>query len=179
MAKTPSSLRGVVLVGHGGVAKDCPRELVRRFKALEVQRSVQGGEPTQEEIELGRQIRGWPRTPATDPYQAGLRCLASGLQALLTDERLIVAFNEFCAPSLEEAVETLVSEGVEVITVLTSMLTPGGVHSEVEIPQILDRLRERYTAVELRYAWPFDMNRLARMLADHVHQFEPAQRASA
>jgi sirohydrochlorin cobaltochelatase len=171
MDKSEESVRGVVLVGHGGVAKDCPRDLVRRFKALEAQRSLCGAEPTEEERELDEQIRRWPRTPATDPYKAGLECLAAGLQPLLAGERLVVAYNEFCAPSLEEAVEGLVSGGATTITVLTSMLTPGGVHSAVEIPQILDRLRQRYPSVDLRYAWPFDMNRVARMLADHMHQF--------
>jgi sirohydrochlorin cobaltochelatase len=149
------------------------------LKALEAQRAARTGEPTEEEAELDRRIRRWPRTPVTDPYKAGFECLASGLQSILTEERLVVAYNEFCAPSLEEAVEQLAGEGTTIITVLTSMLTPGGVHSEVEIPSILDRLRCRYPTLELRYAWPFDVNRIARMLADHVRQFEPQQRASA
>jgi len=170
---------GVILVGHGGVAKDCPRELVRRFKELEGARAARGGEPTDEELAVDRQIRHWPRTPATDPYKAGLECLAAGLQSMLPEERVVVAYNEFCAPSLEEAVAQLAGEGASVISVATSMLTPGGVHSEQEIPEILERLRRRHAGVELRYAWPFDMNRVARLLADQVHQFEPQQRASA
>lgn len=169
----------VVLVGHGAVAKNCPRDLVRRFKALEAQRTANGGDPTAEEMELDERIRRWPRTPANDPYKAGLECLAAGLQSLLDEERVVVAYNEFCAPSLEGAVERLAAEGVPVVTVVTSMLTPGGVHSEVEIPEILDRIRHRHPLVEVRYAWPFDMGRIARMIADHVRGFEPQQRASA
>lgn len=179
MEASARTTHGIVLVGHGAVAKDCPRGLVRRFKALEAQRAARGGEPAEEEIELERRIRHWPRTPATDPYKAGLEFLAAGLQSLLAEERVLVAYNEFCAPSLEEAVEQLAAERMSVITVVTSMLTPGGVHSEVEIPEILARLRRRHRTIELRYAWPFDTNRIARMLADHVRQFEPQQRASA
>jgi sirohydrochlorin cobaltochelatase len=31
-------VRGVVLVGHGGIPKDCPQELVTTLKRLETQR---------------------------------------------------------------------------------------------------------------------------------------------
>ena len=70
--------RGVVLVGHGGIPKDYPRELVTKLRALEAKRRATGGPPTPEEIELDTKIRRWPRTPKTDPYQAGLEALAAG-----------------------------------------------------------------------------------------------------
>ena len=31
-------VRGVILVGHGGIAKDCPPELITKLKRLEAQR---------------------------------------------------------------------------------------------------------------------------------------------
>ena len=34
--------RATVLVGHGGVPKDCPHELVRKLKQLEAQRRASG-----------------------------------------------------------------------------------------------------------------------------------------
>ena len=52
-----------------------------------------------------------------------------------------MAYNEFCAPTLEESVEELIKKGATHITVTTTMFTPGGSHSEVEIPEILDHLR--------------------------------------
>jgi len=51
------------------------------------------------------------------------------------------------------------------ITVVPSMLTPGGVHSEIEIPEALAALRTRFPDVELRYAWPFDAAAVADLLA--------------
>jgi sirohydrochlorin cobaltochelatase len=51
------------------------------------------------------------------------------------------------------------------------MLTPGGSHSEVEIPEILDHLRPQYPEVELRYAWPFDLKLVANTLAEQVTRF--------
>ncbi len=52
------------------------------------------------------------------------------------------------------------------------MLTPGGSHSEIEIPKILDDLRGRHPSLAIHYAWPTDLGLMARMLADHLKQFD-------
>ena len=163
--------RGIVLVGHGGIPADCPRELVTNLKRLEAQRRESGGPPTAEERELDRRIRLWPRTAETDPYKAGLESLAAHVRPLLTESLFAVAYNEFCAPTLEEAVADLIAAGARDITVVSSMLTPGGAHSEVEIPQTLQRLREQHPHGLLRYAWPFDRDSVAAMLARHLRDF--------
>jgi sirohydrochlorin cobaltochelatase len=161
----------VILVGHGAVPKDYPRDRIMRMKALEGRRQTTGEAPTSEEIDLEHGVRSWPRTPATDPYQTGFESLAASLSPLLPHVLFKLAYLEFCAPTLEETVNDVVSAGATTVLVAPSMLTPGGVHSEVDIPQILDRLRERYPAVTLRYAWPFDMSRVAHLLAEHLQQF--------
>jgi sirohydrochlorin cobaltochelatase len=84
---------------------------------------------------------------------------------------LALAYNEFCAPTLEESVEELIKKGATHITVTTTMFTPGGAHSEVEIPEILDSLRPRHPEIELRYAWPFDLRVIAKILAEQVRRF--------
>ncbi|MBH0197829.1 MAG: hypothetical protein HP497_00200 [Nitrospira sp.] len=48
----------------------------------------------------------------------------------------------------------------------TTMLTPGGSHSEVEIPETLARLRPRHPGIDLCYAWPFDLQLVAKTLAE-------------
>ncbi|HEY5649708.1 MAG TPA: CbiX/SirB N-terminal domain-containing protein [Nitrospiria bacterium] len=164
----PATKKGVILVGHGGIPKDIPRENVTRFKALEGSRRKTGEAPSQEERELDQRIRRWPRTPENDPYKAGLESLAEKLRPLLGEARLVLAYNEFCAPTLEEAVEELVREETHEITVLTSMMTPGGIHSEVEIPETLETLQAAYPAVSFRYIWPYDMARVAQMLSEHI-----------
>jgi len=72
---------------------------------------------------------------------------------------------------LEESVEELIKKGATHITVTTTMFTPGGAHSEVEIPEILDSLRPRHPEIELRYAWPFDLQVIAKILAEQVRRF--------
>jgi sirohydrochlorin cobaltochelatase len=163
--------RGIVLVGHGGIPKDCPQDLVTRLKRLEAQRRAAKQPPSSEELELDQKIRCWPRTAATDPYQSGLEAVADALRPHLNGALFAVAYNEFCAPTLEEAVEDLVGKGATHITVTTTMFTPGGSHSEVEIPEILDQLRPQHPDVELRYAWPFDLQSVANTLAEQVKRF--------
>jgi sirohydrochlorin cobaltochelatase len=163
-----TAIDAVVLVGHGAVPSDCPRDLLTRLKALEGRRRATGGRMTDEETELDARIRRWPRDAATDPYGAGLEALAGRLRPLLRGARLVVAYNEFAAPTLDEAVDGLVTGGATSIAVVPSMLTPGGVHSEVEIPETIVRLRAKHPAIALRYVWPFDLDAVARLLAAHV-----------
>jgi sirohydrochlorin cobaltochelatase len=163
-----ASKTGVILVGHGGIPKDCPRHLVTQLKRLEGDRRSSGRPPSPEEIDLDRTIRHWPRSTETDPYQAGLQTVASALQRLLDGVLCGIAYNEYCTPTLEEAVGDLIRQGATDITVITTMFTPGGSHSEVEIPEILNDLRPRHPGVELRYAWPFDLNLVAQTLAEQL-----------
>lgn len=167
----PTAIHGVILVGHGGIPKDCPQELVTRLKRLEAQRRATKMPPTPEELQVDRTIRRWPRTAETEPYQAGLESVASRLRAQLDGALFAVAYNEFCAPTLEESVEELIKQGATKITVTTTMFTPGGSHSEIEIPEILEQLGRQYPTVALRYAWPFDLNLVATTLAEQIKRF--------
>lgn len=66
----------VVLVGHGGVPSDYPRDRLVRLRSLEARRRAVGGAISDEERELDRHGRAWPRSARTDPYQAGLLAVA-------------------------------------------------------------------------------------------------------
>ena len=161
-----TSSEAVVLVGHGGVAKDTPRELVRELRMLEAKRHREGGPMSAREAELDDKVRNWPRTPRTDPYKYGIGKLAEALRPMLGDRELTIAYNEFCAPSIDTAIDALVARGITDIAVITTMFTPGGSHSEYEIPEILAAARERHPTARIRYAWPFDLQRAAAFLRD-------------
>lgn len=169
-------IRGVILVGHGGIPKDCPQELVTQLKRLEAQRRAAKTVPSQEERELDARIRLWPRTPATDPYQSGLEAVAAQLKPHLDGALFALAYNEYCAPNLAESVEELIKKGATEITVITTMFTPGGSHSEVEIPEILEQMRPLHPNVELRYAWPFDLSVVATTLAEQIRRYSNEHR---
>jgi sirohydrochlorin cobaltochelatase len=163
---------GVILVGHGGIPKDYPQELVTKLKRLEAQRRASGSPMSQEELELDTKIRTWPRTADTDPYQAGLESLGTQVRPLLNGAQFALAYNEFCGPTLSEAVEDLIGKGATTITIVSTMFTPGGSHSEFEIPEELQELRSRHPGVKLNYAWPFDLSQVANMLLDHIQKFQ-------
>lgn len=166
-------IRGVLLVGHGGIAKDCPAELVSKLKRLEAQRRAAGTPPSREEQELDATVRRWPRTDATDPYRAGLESVGAALRSLLNGALFALAYNEFCAPTVEESIEDLISRGATEIVVATTMLTPGGAHSEIEIPEILERMRATHPNITIQYAWPFAQSTIAEVLHKQVRQFMP------
>lgn len=170
-AETLGRPSAVVLVGHGAVARDCPRPLVTRLKTLEAQRRGSGSPPTDEETALDARIRRWPRTADNDPYRAGLESLADHLRSRLPGVRVAAAYNEFCAPTIGEAVDALIASGAAEILVVPSMLTPGGVHAEVDIPQAVARVRSRHREVAVHYAWPVDLNLVGEILVRHLGRF--------
>ena len=163
--------KGIILVGHGGIPKGYPQDLITKLKRLEAQRRASGSSMSSEELELDMKVRTWPRTPQSDPYQAGLEALGAAMKPLLNGALFGLAYNEFCGPTLAEAVEELIGQGAESITVVSTMFTPGGSHSESEIPEELKELRRKHPNVTLTYAWPYNLVQVSKMLVEHIKNF--------
>ena len=163
----------VILVGHGGMPSDIPRETVEKFMSVHKTRVKTGSPISAQEVELDNTIRHWKRTPETDPYKSGLETLASRMGPLLGNYTVKTAYNEFCYPSIADAVEELVNENFAKIILVTTMITRGGSHSEREIPEELEALRLRYRDIDIQYAWPFSVDTFALYLATHVRTFDP------
>ena len=163
--------KGIILVGHGGIPKGYPADEVSKLKRLEAQRRASGKPMSAEELALDTKIRTWPRTPETDPYQAGLEALGAQMKPMVNGALFSLAYNEFCGPTLQQAVADLVKQGAQSITIVSTMFTPGGSHSEYEIPEELEELRKEYPSVTLQYAWPYNLNQVSKMLVDHISQF--------
>jgi len=85
-----------------------------------------------------------------------------------TGNEVIVGFNEFCNPTLDDALNAAVSKGAQRLIVVTPMMTPGGGHSEVEIPAAIKRAQEQHPGVEIHYAWPFDLADVSEFLAAQI-----------
>ena len=159
----------VILVGHGGIASDTPPELVAELKRLARERE-RGGDstPSAREAELDRTIRTWPRSDVSDPYKHGLEAIGRELAPRIAPRRLVVAYNEFCAPSVDDAIDRLVADGAATITLATTMFTPGGSHAEVDIPNLVRAAAARHPEVRIGYAWPYDVEGIAEFLARHL-----------
>jgi sirohydrochlorin cobaltochelatase len=163
-------MEAVVLVGHGSVAADTPRELLNELKQIQAARRRAGViEIDAREAEIDRTLREWPRTPQSDPYKAGLEAIGQELRLRLEPHRrLVLAYNEFCAPSLEQAVSRVVGEGATKVVVVSAMITPGGSHAEVDVPAAIASLRLRHPGVVIEYAWPYRMTDVAAFLHAHI-----------
>ena len=64
----------------------------------------------------------------------------------------------------------MIRQGATRVVVLPTMMTPGGVHSEIDIPRALDEVRRVNPGVTVEYRWPFDLTSVAELLASHVHK---------
>ena len=163
----------IVLVGHGIVASDYPKERLREWShGHEHDHSAHTRADDQSEhARREREIREWPRTARTDPYKFAVESLAERLTKR-TGHPVLVAFNEFCSPTLEEAIDDAVNQGAERVVVITTMMTPGGAHSEVDIPEAVEAAAKRHPTVEIVYAWPYDPDRIAATFADQTRRFD-------
>ena len=75
--KMENNKQAVILIGHGGLPTDIPKEIVEDFMKIHKQRIRTGIDITSKEIELDSTIRNWERTPESDPYKSGLEKLAT------------------------------------------------------------------------------------------------------
>jgi len=170
---TPHARLAVVLIGHGAPATDCPPQFVGELMSLEWRSNHADGparQPLDSRMEaLDAAIRDWPRHAGNDPYKAGLERMVEALRSLLPTDLVAIGYNEFCRPSIHEAIEQVIRQGATRVLVLPSMLTPGGVHAEREIPQALEAIRRVHPAIAIEYCWPFDLRQVAAVLAAHVH----------
>ena len=121
--------------------------------------------------QLDAKMRAWPRTPENDPFHAGSTDIASKLHEV-TQQEVILGFNEFCNPSLEQAFEQAIKSDPDKIIVVTPMMTRGEEHSEVDIPAAIKRIESRYPDVSIEYIWPFDTALVAQFLAAQITHFE-------
>jgi len=119
---------------------------------------------------LDARMRARPRTAQNDRFWAGSRDLAEHLRAA-TGLAVIVGFNEFCAPTLDEALDQAAAQAERVI-IVTPMMTRGGEHSEVEIPTAIQRAQERHLGIAFKYAWPLDVAAIAQFLAEQIAPLE-------
>lgn len=164
----------IVLAMHGAPPNDFPRaeiaELFGLHSRLEHAPQAQRAALQRRHDELDAQVRAWPRTTQNDRFWAASLALGEHLGQAAGCE-VLVGFNEFCAPSLDETLDQAAASGATQVTVVTPMMTRGGEHSEVDIPAAIRQAEGRHPAVSFRYVWPFDMGEVARFLAAQIEHF--------
>lgn len=163
----------IVLAMHGMPPSDFPEddvfELMKLHKILE--KAGEGAPPEMKRRfhQLDSKIRTWERNPENDPFWAASKRLGKLLQEA-TGLEVVVGFNDFCGPSMNEALELAASNGADRVFVVTPMMTPGGEHSEHDIPEAIAITRERFAHVKFEYVWPFPIDDIVSFLASQIER---------
>jgi sirohydrochlorin cobaltochelatase len=164
----------IVLAMHGVPPRDFPEKELAEFFRLHSQRAASTNNnqenPQDRYSFLNNKIRNWTRNEQNDPFHIASQELAKQLTEISGIE-VIVGYNEFCAPSLEEALQSAVNKNADKIIIATPMMTRGGEHTEKEIPAKIKEFSKRCPKVEIKYAWPFDTLQVARFLSEHISRF--------
>jgi sirohydrochlorin cobaltochelatase len=105
--------------------------------------------------------------PKTIPSMPGSQELGAHLSEA-TGCEVIVGFNEFCAPSVDDAVSHAIARGAEKVIVVTPMMTRGGEHAEVDIPAAVKTAQAQHPEIPITYAWPFRVSEVASFLATQI-----------
>lgn len=164
----------IVLAMHGSPPRDFPRGETREFFELH---SRFHHPPLDRDnplylryLELERRMRSWPRTPENDPFCSGAAEIATELEKT-SGLDVIIGYNEFCSPTLDEALEEAASRSPSKIIVVTPMMTRGGEHAEYDIPHVIKKVQTRFSSIPVVYAWPFEASGVGRFLAEQVARF--------
>jgi sirohydrochlorin cobaltochelatase len=124
---------------------------------------------------LVRQVTTWPRTADSDPYKTAVDDLVGGLSSEL-GVPVLAGYNEFCAPTVAEAIDQVIAEGADQVFVVPTMLLRGNSHTESEINEAVSEANRRYPHVRIQYAWPFEQERMVQLFAGQVHAHLESER---
>lgn len=163
----------IILAMHGMPPNDFPKKETLDYFMLHSRLENMPGPPPpimqQQYEELDKKMRNWTRTKKNDSYFYASNDLAEEMSSQ-TGSKVIVGFNEFCSPSLDEAFEAASKEGSEKIIIITPMMTRGGEHSEKDIPEAIERARKKFADIQFSYVWPFNISKVATFLAEQIQE---------
>jgi sirohydrochlorin cobaltochelatase len=164
----------VILATHGSPPRDFPANELREFFELHV-RFGEGHAPEspakKRYQELETRMRDWKRNSQNDPFYVSSLELAKYMEKQL-QLPVFTAFNEFCAPTISDVLVDAAEQGAERVIVVTSMLTRGGEHAEVDIREAVEKARHDYPEVEFTFAFPFPPKDIARFLSEQVKRID-------
>jgi sirohydrochlorin ferrochelatase len=83
-----------------------------------------------------------------EPANQAVRSVAADLARAGDYSIVRAAFLELGHPSLEEAADLLVAQGVDRIAVIPYFLTPG-THLERDLPALMDRISNKYKDIQI------------------------------
>jgi sirohydrochlorin cobaltochelatase len=164
----------IILAMHGMPPNDFPQKETLDYFMLHSRLENMPGPPPptmqQQFEELDSKMRKWPRTQENDQYSFTSNKLAAALSKQ-TGHSVVVGFNEFCSPSLDEAFEEAIQLNPDKIIVVTPMMTQGGEHSEKDIPEAIERAKKKNPTIKFSYVWPFNISKIAAFLSEQIKDY--------
>ncbi len=164
----------IVLAMHGMPPNNFPQKETLDYFMLHSRLENMSGPPPpniqQQYEQLDNKMRNWPRTQENDQYYLTSNEIAAVLSKQ-TGHSVVVGFNEFCSPSLDEAFEEAIQFNPEKIIVVTPMMTQGGEHSEKDIPEAIERAKKKNPTIKFSYVWPFNISKIAAFLAEQIKDY--------
>jgi len=162
----------IVLVMHGMPPRDFPKsEMAEYFRQYDpfhhVASHTDHHHGPSRFLELDEKMKRWPRNPENDLFYGAAFRLAKQLEAT-SGYPVLVGFNEFCAPDLPETLDEAASRKPDTVFVITPMMTPGGIHSEVDIPNTIRAAKDRHPGIIFEYVWPYDLANVATFLNEQI-----------
>ena len=162
----------IVLAAHGAPPTDYPARKIGMLMALESMEEMvkRFGFLRARQHAIDNEVRAWKRTCENDPYKNGVDTLVEQIAAQ-TQCEVIAGYNEFCNPTIGQAIDQAVFGGADKVIVATTMMTRGGEHSEIEIRDMVQAAQKRHPTVTIVYAWPFEIERVAKLFAEEISRF--------
>lgn len=164
----------VVLAAHGGIPSDFPKQELKQFFELHGQSHSGDKKAHDKAHKLEEKLRNWPRTKDNDPFYWGSLELKESLETVM-EYPVILSFNEFCAPRIEDAILQAVEKyEAKKILVITPMLTRGGGHSEKDIPAAIERSKKQIkdNKIIIEYVWPIPVNETVGFLSEQIEKYQ-------
>ncbi len=158
----------IVFAAHGSPPLDFPKKELSEFFSLHDKQNRTTEETTRFKALESKMLNHF-RNEQNDPYFFATYDIAKNLERK-TEMKVFVGFNEFCKPTISEAIDKAVESGNNVILIVTPMLTRGGSHAEKDIPEIIDKCQNKYLNVTFTYVWPFNPVYIAEFLHQQIKE---------
>jgi sirohydrochlorin cobaltochelatase len=155
----------VVLVAHGDVPRDFIMKNTGTMKDAEEHAAKWSGA-----------VQDWPRTEQNDPNYTDTLVLVTMLREMFWPMPLEIGYLEFARPAIEESFDKLIANGIKrvIVTGGTGFFDRSS-HTLIDIPEAIERLKQRRPGVEITYAYPdIDLvkNELVRAIAFNIDRTE-------
>lgn len=142
----------IILVGHGAFPLDIPKNEISEYmklRSLHISGNLDH-KNLKKFIELEKKIIYKKRTKNNDPHFYHHKILAKKLEQEI-GIKVFIAFNEFCAPLIENLLKDITQEFNKII-VIPTMLTKG-YHTDTELREKIEKMKNKKNNIV--YIFPF------------------------